>query len=373
MRHPLWTANSILVLICVAVFIFIILSRQEQPTWDSLQPAPEVAPARKQTSEINIQQIYENDLFDTYEKAAPQGREHVETIAPLPAPPIPKKVNIPEEPKPVFLQPLDVSLKGILYVANDDSKHRATIIELKTKHEHNYKVGDFIEDAQLIKIFSKKIILLRANGQQEVLYLRASDAEQDPTYAVIEGWEHVAQPIAENRFIVSVQEFTHRIKDLAQFIDLLDLTTAYQRGISIGCRVGNIKENSLGIHMGLRSRDIITKVQGMPITDTDKRFAVYKKISALQTNDEAIRVDILRNGMPLSLDYVLSNFTSNDSALQPSQEKILQEQQTEEVRVRSMKERHKFAPTIHQIEEEERKNMRNKHRTSPKNLTSLLS
>ena len=38
------------------------------------------------------------------------------------------------------------------------------------------------EDAQLIKIFNNKAIFLRANGQQEVLYLRPKDAQLDPTY-----------------------------------------------------------------------------------------------------------------------------------------------------------------------------------------------
>ena len=42
------------------------------------------------------------------------------------------------------------------------------------------KTGDVIEDAQLMRIFSNKVVLVRSNGQQEVLYLREKDAKTDP-------------------------------------------------------------------------------------------------------------------------------------------------------------------------------------------------
>ncbi len=64
-------------------------------------------------------------------------------------------------------------------------------MDTRTNKESSYKVGDMIEDAQLIRIFSNKVILMRANGQQEVLYLREKDAKLDPTYASGENWEGI--------------------------------------------------------------------------------------------------------------------------------------------------------------------------------------
>lgn len=54
------------------------------------------------------------------------------------------------------------------------------IADNKTNQEGTFKVGDTVQDAQLIRIFSNKIILLRNNGQQEVLYLREQDAKLIP-------------------------------------------------------------------------------------------------------------------------------------------------------------------------------------------------
>ena len=130
---------------------------------------------------INISKIYEHDLFDTYEKEAFVSTKPDYVIA-LPNPPAPRAVHIPTDPKPHFLEPLAIVLKGIIFVHDDDSKNRIIIADANTKHETLYKVGDMVEDAQLIKIFNKKAIFLRSNGQQEVLYLRAKDAQLDPTY-----------------------------------------------------------------------------------------------------------------------------------------------------------------------------------------------
>jgi type II secretion system protein C len=373
MRHPLWALNSILIILCAVAFIFVLLSREETPIWTPLKPSGPYQPIQQQASEINLSKIYEGDLFNTYEKRI--GEEaHPRAVGNLPEPPRPKKVLIPEEPKPTFLPPLNISLKGVINAINDDSKNRAIIVDLKTKVEKVYKAGDFIEDAQLIKIFSKKIILLRANGQQEVLYLRAKDAEQDPAYTVIDGWEHVSQPLAENRFMISAQEFSNRVKSLAQFIDLLDITTAYQKGISIGCRIGEIKENSLGTYLGLRSGDIVTEINTISATDTAHRFAIYQEIIAMKEGS-TITATVIRHGMPLTFAYILGDFISTGDELlgNASAERKIQERNTEQQRIRNMQERHKFAPTMNQIYEKERETVRHKGKSSSKNLTSLLA
>jgi len=96
-------------------------------------------------------------------------------------------------PKPKFLDPLDITLKGIIVLVHNDSKNRAIIADNKTNKELTYKVGSAIEDAQLIRILSNKVIFLRSNGQQEVLYLREKDAELDPVYTIIDNWDGIIQ------------------------------------------------------------------------------------------------------------------------------------------------------------------------------------
>ncbi len=107
----------------------------------------------------------------------------------------------------------------------------------RTNKESSFKMGDIVEDAQFIRIFSNKVILMRANGQQEVLYLREKDAKFDPTYANIDGWEGVITRTRPYHYTINTPEFINRIQSLGQFIDTLEVITAYRQGESVGCRV----------------------------------------------------------------------------------------------------------------------------------------
>ena len=119
--------------------------------------------------------------------------KQLESTIPFPEPPAQQKIVIPAIIEPEFLDPLQVTLKGIIVVSSNDSKNRAMIQDNKTMQEGTYKVGDLIQDAQLIRIFKNKIIFLRLNGQQEVLYLREQDAKVDPAYSLSHEWDTVVK------------------------------------------------------------------------------------------------------------------------------------------------------------------------------------
>lgn len=331
----------------------------------------------KKASEITISKIYQNDLFGTYQyEAGVQGGP--EYIIPLPPPPVPRQVRIPPEPTPQFLDPLKVTLKGIIVVLNDDSKNRAIISDTRTKKEDVYKVGDVIDDAQLIKIFGKKIVFLRSNGQQEVLYLRPKDAQMDPVYAAGAGFKDIAQEITEHAYLISPKEFKRRVKSLAQFIDLLDLTTVYKQGKSIGCRIGNIEPDSLGFELGFKPGDVILTVDNIPATDSQHRFAIYKKIVDMQTKQNII-VELLRNNQEITLTFTLEDF--RPQKLGPEEAapaegggkapEVPREVQRE--RLQMLQERHKFAPTLQEIRNQERENMLKRGRSPRNKLTSKFA
>lgn len=371
MRHPLWILNSSLLLICIIGLIFIFLSREKLPIRESIEPEEYRKPIKREISKINISKIYEYDLFDTYKKELPVPPKR-EMPLPFPEPPTPQVIKIPEQPKPSFLDPLDITLKGIIIVAQDDTKDSVIIEDNKTKQESVYKVGDKIEDAQLIRIFNNKVIFVRSNGQQEVLYLRQKDAEIDPAYAIIDGWESVIQKEPGNNYLLNPQEFTKRIKNLAQFIDILNLTTVYKQGKSVGCRIGHLEENSLGLALGLQSGDIIVRINDIPATDTAHRFEIYKHIIALDI-DDTITVALQRNNEEVILTFTLQCFrcpgtTSSESEKSASQktkedskeqtESITNPLQQETEKQRSiMKEKHKLTPTVQKIRMKEKENM----------------
>jgi type II secretory pathway component PulC len=339
------------------------------PVREDIEPSPYVKPIKKVSSKINISKIYENDLFDTYQKELPP-LTMPNYATPVPQPPQPLPVLIPEEPKPTFLEPLPITLKGIIIVVNDDSKNRVLIADNKTGRESSYRLGDKIEDAQLIRILSNKVMFLRSNGQQEVLYLREKDAKLDPAFASQAGWDLVVQAITPSRYIINMGEFAQRVPNLAIFIELLDLITVYKQGTSVGCRVGNVQPDSLATALGLHRADIIQSINEIPTTNTQDRLSIYKEILVAQPNDN-IYVDILRSGQPIRFTYTLHNQQTKKSLdineAKKTNEAIVQEQ------IKRLEQKHTLAPTLQDLRNRERKNMLEKAQRPTQNILSNLT
>ncbi len=356
MRHPLWILNSAIAVLLIGVFLFIFFSRQPAPYREPIEPEVSAERIKKDELKINISKIYENDIFDTYQKEFQKPVEPVKEI-PFPPPPVPTAPKVPEIPKVKFLDPLNITLKGIVIIASDDNKNRAIIQDNETRQETTYKIGNIIGDAQLIRIFNNKVIFLRSNGQQEVLYLREKDAELDPTYAALSGWSDVIKRVDDYHYIINPEAFTTRIQNLAQFIDMLDLATAYQKRQSIRCRVGAVKQNSLGAALGFETGDIIIDVDNIPATDTPHRFQIYKNVVAKKPN-EPISVQILRSSQPVTLVYALEDFNIFDKLgdINPAQQLEL-EQKMQEKQLKALQQKQAFSSPVQNIKKRERQNM----------------
>lgn len=369
MRQPFWIVNSALLLLACITAGFIYFSRPEIPARENIEPTPYRMPTQTESSKVNINKIYEYDLFDTYQKELVP-TEAPGQIGPMPEPPAPMAIRIPEEPKPQFIEPLPISLKGIIIVLSDDTKNRAIIMDNRTNKEASFKVGDMIEDAQLIRIFSNKIILMRANGQQEVLYLREKDAKLDPTYAAIDGWDGVITRTSDYHYTINTAEFINRIQSLAQFIDTLEVTTAYRQGQSVGCRVSNVGAGSLGQALGLTKDDLILKVNDTSVAETSNRLAIFKEISELKTND-TITVTLLRNNQEITLNYLLQEVRTGRKQevgqKKPSPERIAEEQR------KQLEQKGTFAPTLKEIRDREKANMLEKGKRPTQNVLSNLN
>ncbi len=364
MKHPFWIANSALFFLILLALVFIYFSHVPLPEREDIEIAVTPPPAKREVlAAININKIYEQDLFDTYQE--PQAKEKKLSI-PLPEPPKPQVISIPKIPTPQFVDPMDVTLKGVIFLSSIEGKNRAIIEDNTTKKEDVYKVGDKIEDAQLIRIFGNKVIFLRSNGQQEVLYLREQDAKLDPVYANIDGWRHVIQQITPDRYEINQQELLHRIKNLGQFIDMLGITTAYKQGKSIGVRVGKLESNSLGTALGLNSGDIISTIKDMPTATTENRIKIYKYIINMEENDE-ISINIVRNSQELTLNYIVANFNNEQIATTQAAQQDIKSQHAENKKRKIMQQKHKFAPTLQQIRHHEKQLMFKKGRAPQKN------
>lgn len=307
---------------------------------------------------IDIAQIYTDDLFGTYEVEQPTEEKPEERTIPEPPPPVAPKKHFHKEP--VFLDPLPITLKGIIVLPNDDSKNRAIILDNETKTQKTYQVGDTIKDAQLRKIMSNKIVVIRANGQQEILYLREKDAQDDPLYELTAGWDKIFVKISDFDYLIHTKPFVEKIKNIGEFIDMLDLTSVFKEGKNIGLRLGTPGSNSLMNALGMQVGDIVYQVADITITDNTKQYEAYKKVKNL-ASEQSFEVKLVRKNQPMVLRYTVK--FSKQEEKEPLSRKIPTQQLTqEEVRKEKKKlleQKHKFAPTIREIHLREKMNMQN--------------
>lgn len=315
MRNHLWIINSALIALFVLVMLILLVGRP------SLVPRKRLDPIGGDTAAYGVTMplvdtayIYEHDPFGTSSMpvAAPPKAPAAPLVAPVPFAP-PAQPALASQPTiPSFLPPLAIALKGIVY-APYEHDHRAVIEDKKTAHEKLYKVGDTILDAEIIRIESNKVMFLRANGQQETAYVSSFEAQKDPVYQRAEGKYAALVPVrklSDSEFAIDPHLFVVSVTNLAQFLDMLDITTVFEKGRSIGCRIGTLEPNSLGAHLGLRSGDIVTAINDISTGTTKERVAIYRQIIHMQEGG-IVKVSVLRGEQRhvVQLTYKLTSFS----------------------------------------------------------------
>ena len=371
MRQPLWAINSSLLLFCILGQLVFLLIRTPIPRKTSLEPDTVPLTDKKIIATVDIKKIYgANDLFDTYVAASTLPKEIVEVIPPIPEAPNIIPLAIPVETPKVFIAPLPVILKGVMYLHDRPEKSVAIIQFQDSKEEINYHVGQLINDAQILKMYPNRIIVVRSNGQKETLYLREDDAGKDFARETQKAISALNIAIKNGVYQIPVEIFKNQVKGLGQFIDMLHLTTVYKKGKSVGCRVGKADKDSLGFKLGFLAEDIIQQVDNLPVTDIASRVLVFDHTIEKNIGDQIV-VQVERAGRSVILKYELIHAPDQSSmsivhnptaktvagtAAQP----ILDQQMLynlEEQRKKTLEQKVKLAPTAHQLAMDERKKM----------------
>jgi C-terminal processing protease CtpA/Prc len=186
-------------------------------------------------------------------------------------------------------------------------------------------------------------------------------------FAALSGWAEVVHEIRPGQYSIEPALFADRVKSLAQFIDMLDLTSVYKKGQNVGCRIGSIERDSFGIMLGLQPGDIIVRINNIPATDTMHRLKIYKEVVQAAGEGKPIVVEYLRRKMPMSLWVTLE-----ERKPKPTLENIRKvpavpasAEDIKEKELRTLREKYNFAPTMKEIRERERAHM--VQRVKPKN------
>lgn len=309
MKSPLWILDSTLAIILLAMIAFIMYSFKsifERPTLAPLKVMPKVEALKKEEGKPkDLRLVYEeNDLFGTYRPSIIPVKV-AETLPVLPPPPQPRPIMPRVKPLVQFLEPLPVKITGIIASSND-AKSQVTVINNTTKKSESYRIGDKLFDAYVIRIFPRKVIIIRSNGQQETLFMYPSDAQEETQKLKDRSWADVVQQQSQNNYLINPAAFRQRVISLAHLIDMADLTTAFKGGKALGVRVGKIEPTSIANALGFMAGDVVTKIQGIAPISTMNRMKIHNLIGALDMGSD-ISVQFTRRGQLLTYTYTLFN------------------------------------------------------------------
>lgn len=347
MKQSLWisSSSSLIIFLCAIVFIFFtgVNKTKFLPLKASLVKEAE----RKKLTSEDVIKIFENDLFDTYIPKPPIKKIEVANFE---KPKMPEVIEPPilAKKEPNFLEPIPYTLVGTV-VSQVDTESIAVVNDNRTKKEKSYYLGDEIEDSQIIDINYKSITLIRSNGQKETLYLPGFDK-------ILRRFNEVDAIIAKNTdthaFIIDPEAFVNKIRSLGNLINDLNLLTAYENGLSIGCKIGYFSENSIAPIIGFEKSDIILNINGLPLANLDQRLEAYNSIINLKHGDEII-INLIRDNQEITLKYILGKISDLDS---PKNFKNIDSVNSTTKMIRDdLERRYKFAPTVAEIKESEEK------------------
>ncbi len=302
MRQPLWLINSSLLVFFICTWLGVLLLEETPVSPARIMPEKPAATPEQEPPKVSIARIYENDLFGTY---TPQPKPEVkkpEIQTQPPQPPQPQPAPQITRKEPSFLDPLAVTLKGIIFT-NHEEETRAIIADNASQEETLYSVGDGVKDADIVYIGKDKVILMRSNGQQETLFLTQKEAQDSPGYPThTTQWSNIITQLGENAYRVDPQAFAQAVPHLAYFIDELDMTTAFENGKAYGVRIGAIGSDSIGAALGLQPDDIITEIDGIAPTTPQQRVTIYQKILTDRT-EGPVQVTLVRDGQTYTQTY----------------------------------------------------------------------
>jgi type II secretion system protein C len=251
----------------------------------------------------NYSNILNSNIFSQQPPAPPPHLTTVTSILKNIPPPVPELNTV-------------LNIIGIMYCSNNNSK--VIIQDLKTNKENIYSQGDTVENTTIFKIKKHSVVFLY-NNKQIMLSMNNGMPAQNTAlaYSAPLNIIHSKTPainlnhlIAESSPKIMPAKYVNintALKDLSSDKSLLNtMSLAPQvnaNGQVSGFSVNNLPSNSLPVQMGLQNGDVVQSVNGVQINSLATAFQVYNNI--MQTHQNVVTVQVLRNNQPVVLTYHL--------------------------------------------------------------------
>ena len=147
-------------------------------------------------------------------------------------------------------------------------------------------VGDTIDGFRLEKVYTDRVELSR-NGTQYWLSMKKKGKR---TYRAAPSAAKPARPSAyaeqirhEGDTYYIPRELLDEFHDVRKIFKYIAIKPIYKDNRLVGFGVSNVKKGSVFDKMGLRKRDIITKINGEALTSETQAFKYFNKINELSS------------------------------------------------------------------------------------------
>lgn len=230
-----------------------------------------------------------------------------------------KAVVAPTQPLVVPETRLNLKLRGVF--ASDDKTAARAIIADARGDEDSYSIGSQVPGGAILNEIYPDRVILEHNGRLETLKLPVedvpdSDAGASSTASARGGVGGATPPSRSGGSISpsSVAEASASTADnsalLGQYRDalmndpnsvmgLVNVRPYQKDGQLVGYRIRPGKDRALLRRFGLRSGDVVTAVNGVPMNNPVKALEVLRDLSSATQ----LTVDIERNGTPQSFTF----------------------------------------------------------------------
>jgi len=208
----------------------------------------------------------------------------------------------PKQIKMEKLQPttLNVSLLGTV---SGDTENTTAVIQDKTKRSQElYKVGDTIQNATIVEILRRKVVL-RLGDKNQILTMEENRSSSSPTRGKRQVQTRRAQPstpVSRSTISLDTYEADKSLSDINKVLTQARVRPAYKDGKRDGLLLTNIRPNTIFTQLKLRNGDIIQSVDGDEIRRPEDIINFYDQLKS----GYPVSLGIKRRGEEKVLNYI---------------------------------------------------------------------
>lgn len=198
---------------------------------------------------------------------------------------------------PVAVSTLKAKLLGTAPGHGMDSY--AIIEDGTTRKQELYRIGDQIQNRTLARVEWDHVILKNGN-REEVLKIVETQGGPAVASAVTDAAsDDGIEALNENEFVIARAEVDEAMQNLNQLFTQIRAVPHFQEGKANGFRLFAIRRNSIFEKIGLKNGDIVSSINGNPLTDPARAMQLFQELK----DESRVQVEVTRNRQPTTLSY----------------------------------------------------------------------